>query len=179
MDDVAKSLRISKKTLYQFVSDKDDLVNKCIEGACIMDSKVIQTIIDRNLGAIDEMLEINSFVNQRLRNIHPSIFFDLEKYHPGAMGKFEKHKLEFILACITQNIEKGMKEGAYRSDMDPGIIARLYLTIIDNILHGENFRTTDFNISDLHREAVNYHLHGIISIKGLEYLTKVKNQEPK
>jgi len=179
MDDVAKHLRISKKTLYQYVSDKDDLVNKCIDGACVMDSKAILEIVNRNLGAIDELLEINQFVNQRLNNIHPSIFFDLEKYHRGAMGRFEKHKQEFILNCVSRNIEKGIKEGAYRSDMNPGIIARLYLNTIDTILHGESFRTTEFNIPEIHREAVNYHLHGIASAAGLAYLNQIKNQEPR
>ncbi len=179
MDDVAKNLHISKKTLYQYVSDKDDLVNKCIEGACLLDNTMVREIIDRNLSAIDELLEISKFVSQRLSNIHPSIFFDLEKYHPGAMGRFDKHKQEFILDCIYKNLAKGIGEGVYRSDMNPQIVAHVYLCVIENMLHGECFRQLNIALPVVYQEVINYHLHGIVSEKGLSYLTQLKNQDNK
>lgn len=176
MDDVAKNLHISKKTLYQFVSDKDDLVNKCIEGACETDCTAIQQIQALQLNAIDELLEISKFVSQRLGNIHPSIFFDLEKYHPGAMGRFDKHKQEFIFACINRNLQKGLEEGHYRKDMNPEIVAKLYLSIIDSVLHRAGFHHSDYSIADIYQEVITYHLHAIVSEKGLQHLNQIKNQ---
>ncbi len=180
MDDVAKNLRISKKTLYQFVSDKDDLVTKCIEAACDRDSDKICHIVEEFDNAIDELLAISRFVSARLNNIHPSIFFDLEKYHPAAMGKFEKHRNEFIFNSIKKNLEDGIKQGLYRADLNSAIVSRIYLYNVDHVLQGEIARHSDLNMSLVYQEMVSYHLHGVVSQKGLAYLdTLNNNQEPK
>lgn len=179
MDDVAKNLRISKKTLYQFVTDKDDLVHKCIDAACDRDMDCISVITDEHKNAVEELLAISRFVSQRLHNIHPSIFFDLEKYHPQAMSRFEKHRNEYIFSSIKKNLEDGIAQGLYRSDLDTTIVSRIYLSCVDNVLHGDIARNSDGNMSDVYKEMVNYHLHGVVSEKGLKYLNNLNNQESK
>lgn len=176
MDDVAKNLRMSKKTLYQFVSDKDDLVNKCIEASCTNDKNCIEHIVQEGQNAIDEIMAISRFVSSRLNNIHPSIFFDLEKYHPAAMSRFEKHRDEYIYSSIKRNIEVGMSEGLYRPDINPSIIARIYLSCVDQVLHGPMTQITDYSIAEAYKELINYHLHGLASEKGLIYLSTLQNQ---
>ena len=57
MDDVAKSLRISKKTLYKYVSDKRDLITRCFDLVHSQEEKAITQICARGLNAIDEMFD--------------------------------------------------------------------------------------------------------------------------
>lgn len=179
MDDVAKNLRMSKKTLYQFVSDKDDLVTRCIDAGCLFDSNCIQHILDENHNAIDELLAISRFVSDRINNIHPSIFFDLEKYHPEAMGRFEKHKNEFIFNCVKRNLTSGIEHGLYRENLNTSIVSRIYLSCVDNVLHGEVGKQSDYSLIEVYTELVKYHLHGIVSDKGLTYLANLNHQEQK
>ncbi len=84
MDDVAKHLRMSKKTLYQYVSDKNDLVKKCLDRDCQVTEVLVKEVLSKGLNAIEENFEISKHIVEDLKNIHPSIFYDLEKYYPDA-----------------------------------------------------------------------------------------------
>ena len=70
MDDVAKNLRISKKTLYKYVSDKRDLITRCFD-SYLSEEKAITQICARGLNAIDEMFEISHFAVGMLQGLHP------------------------------------------------------------------------------------------------------------
>lgn len=177
MDDIAKNLRISKKTLYQFVSDKSDLVLKCIETGCAVDETEVNRILGKNLNAIDEIYEISQFVVSRLNIIHPSIFYELSKYHPEAMAKFDAHRVHFIARTIEENLKKGIAEGYYREDLKIPIITKVYLTAIDEILHGESFRQSEYSITQLYIELFRYHVRGIASDKGIKYLVRKVKKE--
>ncbi|MES2628220.1 MAG: TetR/AcrR family transcriptional regulator [Bacteroidota bacterium] len=177
MDDVAKNLRISKKTLYQFVTDKDDLVNKCIDAACDRDMDHISCIAGKYYNAIDELLAISTFVSGQLNNIHPSIFFDLEKYHPQALAKFEKHRHHSIFGSIKKNIEDGMAQDFYRKDLNAAFTAWIYMSAVDNVLHGDLSYMPNSSMGEVYQEMVRYHLHAMASKKGLEYLKNLNNNQ--
>lgn len=76
MDDMARHMRVSKKTIYQYVKDKGDLVNKCMNRDCGFIQDRIEEVLAENLNAIDENFSISRVVINELRNIHPSIFYD-------------------------------------------------------------------------------------------------------
>ena len=124
MDDVARNLGMSKKTLYKHVSDKNDLVFKVLDFSCDEDNNMVQGICDKGLNAIDESHEISTFIFEHIKTMHPSIVFDLQKYHMDAWTSFTKKKKGKINECYTNNIKKGMKEGYYRSDINPEIIVK-------------------------------------------------------
>ena len=77
MDDVAGKLGVSKKTLYQYVANKDELVQKCIGTMCARDQGVIDGICKMDLNAIDQMFEISKYLVSMMQEMHPSIHFDL------------------------------------------------------------------------------------------------------
>jgi AcrR family transcriptional regulator len=177
MDDIARNLRISKKTLYQFVSDKNDLVSKCIKHEHSEDKCRIKEILDRNLNAIDEMFAIMEMVSEQLKQVHPSIFYDLEKYYPEAWNEFHSFKNEFVFDIIRNNIEKGKSEGHYRADVNAVVIARMYVNRMDDLWNPDVFPPSEFKFHDLYLEVMRYHIRGIASQEGIDYLVqKVKKQ---
>lgn len=180
MDDVSKHLHISKKTLYQFVKDKNDLVEEVIEGICSRNNSCIIGICDRGLNAIDEQYEITSFLVGLIRQFHPSIHYDLEKYHPHAWTKLKGIQQEHIMKCMTANLEKGKKDGLYRKDLDVNIVVRIYLSRFDVVFDGVLFPPEQFSFEGVLWEMFSYHVHGIASLKGAKYLEdKVKELKNK
>ena len=79
MDDVARELGISKKTLYQYVDDKNELVNKAVMHDIDRHFYNINCIKNKNLNAIDELLEINRYLTVMLKDYNPSWDYDLKK----------------------------------------------------------------------------------------------------
>merc|ERR1712176_927829 len=114
MDDVARHLRVSKKTLYQFVKDKNDLIQKVLELDCCDIEDAIKDVVQKKLNAIDEQMEISKLIIEELKEIHPSIFYDLEKYYPEAMETMNDLRHGFVSEVMATNLSRGIEEGLYR-----------------------------------------------------------------
>ena len=176
MDDVARNLGISKKTLYKYVTDKNDLLTKALALHARDESEAMDAIFSKKLNAIDEMLEISSYVSGILKQIHPSIHFDLEKYHPEVMKNMRDAHETMIYQCMKSNMEKGIEEGLYRKDLNVHVIAKIYIEKMDATFNSEIFPPQEFSFPDVYMEYFRYHIRGIASEKGIKYLTeKVKN----
>lgn len=170
MDDIARELKISKKTLYEYVEDKQDLVLKVVEYHIQHEKVCTCQIVDTNSNAIDELMAISEHVSQNIQQIHPSIYFDLEKYYSQAWDEFKKYKSEHIYQCICTNLTKGIQQGFYRHEINIPIIAKLYIHRIDVVFNDEIFPRDAFSVDKVYLEMVKYHLYGILNKKGIDYL---------
>ena len=170
MDDVARELHVSKKTLYKYVNDKRDLLCKVMEGHCCEEKSTMENIMAQNMNAIDEIIAIGKHVSAKLGQLHSSIHYDMEKYYPEVWGIFQEYKNEYIYSCIVSNLEKGIKENFYRDNLHADIIAKLYLSKIDLVFDPKLFPPEVYNFADVYMELMRYHIRGIASKKGMEYL---------
>lgn len=178
MDDVARELGISKKTLYRFFDNKLTLILRCV-GFLMEEEKAF--VLEQNskgVDAIEEMLGIAKHVNQMLKKMNPAAIYDLQKYYTDAWQMLERYIHEFIFFHIKSNLEKGMKTGIYRADIRADIIAKLFIGKSQLILNSDLFPYAEYKTSELHTAHVIYHIHGVASEKGLEILQKhIKNDE--
>lgn len=176
MDDMARHLGVSKKTLYVYVKDKEELVQKTMDFFCTTEDQQIETISGKQLNAIDESLEIMKWVLDLLKNLHPSITYDLEKYHPEIYHHMKGNRHQSIFSCMMANMKKGQKEGYYRKDFTPEIIVRIYMEHMNLLLDNHTFPAGQWKLADLYKESFIYHIRGIASQKGLDYLKEKTKQ---
>jgi AcrR family transcriptional regulator len=172
MDDIARELAVSKKTLYQYFTDKNDLVYKAFTQMVCMEKNYSECIMQENENAIDQLIAISNHVIKLLQGIHPSIFFDLQKYYPDAWRVFVDYKKEGLYANVLSNLELGIKQGLYRDNMNPKIIAWLHVSRIE-LIFGQLANNDSFNNQDVFPELMRYHIRGIASSKGIAYLTEI------
>ncbi len=172
MDDVARELKVSKKTLYKYVKDKSDLVSKIMEGQCEMEKMVIGNVTAEAENAIDELMRITEMFSQKLAQMNPSVLYDLEKYYPEAWEVFTTHKEKFVLGCVQSNLERGIHEGIYRDNLNPEIIARLYIQKVDCMFDPAIFPIGKYTFFQIHLELMRYHIRGVANEKGMEYLAE-------
>lgn len=170
MDDVSREMGISKKTLYQFVTDKNDLVLKTVSREIEQYEERVKELMNQHLNVIDELFAISRFISERFQEIHPSTLFEMQKYYPEAWQVFEAHRLGFIIDTIQANVERGIKEGMYREDINPGLIARLYCEKIDLLVDHSRLSSDIVNPQEFFLETLKYHLRGVCNVAGLQYL---------
>ena len=175
MDDLARHLGMSKKTIYTFVKDKNDLVAKGLKMQFSAEEQAVKEICERGLNAIDEMFEIGLFISAMLSEMHPSIHYDLEKYHAEAFQAMKKSHEMNIYQCMMANLEKGKKEGLYREDLNADVIAKIYMSKIDIVFNAELFPPTEISFNDVYATLFRYHILGVASPAGREYLMKKLN----
>lgn len=172
MDDIAQHLRISKKTLYQYVKDKNELVLKAVGLITTHHRECILGICAKGFNAIDESFEISRFVAAQVGQVHPSVHFDLQKYHPEAWDVLQSAERQDIYACVSGNLRKGMEEGLYRPDLSVDVIARIHISRFDVTFDGELFPQDKYRFEDVIWELFRYHIRGIATERGVKYLIK-------
>jgi TetR/AcrR family transcriptional regulator, cholesterol catabolism regulator len=172
MDDVAHELGISKKTLYLYVTDKNDLVGKVIDNEIQIRMKGIYNCSKFRFNAIEELFEISLFMNKLIREQNPATEHDLKKYYPDHYQKIVKARRQGMLKYILLNLKKGIEEGLYRDDMNEEIIAKLYLSRSESTQTNDLFTVEEFTSSRLFIELLTYHVRGIATEKGISVLEK-------
>ena len=95
MDDVSRELGISKKTLYKFVSDKSDLVEKVMLFELSYKRPNPGDLKKRN--AIEDLFWVNKMINQTIKDTNPSKEFDLQKYYPAINKNIHETKKQKIM----------------------------------------------------------------------------------
>ena len=82
MDEIANQLGMSKKTIYQYYTDKDQLVDAVAEKEISFSQESCLKDMAASSNAIDEIFRVMAFVEVMFRNMNPAMLYDLEKYHP-------------------------------------------------------------------------------------------------
>ena len=111
MDEIARQLGVSKKTLYKYASDKKELVTKAVQLAIDEEACVMSEMHKAEGSAIDKIFAINTMISEKLQSIQPAVIFDTQKYYPEAWAIMEEHKCVFIHNQVKENLEEGIKEG--------------------------------------------------------------------
>lgn len=172
MDDVSRELGISKKTIYMHFSDKEELVGNVIDFMIETRHNCMNEIYEKELNAIDELFEVARQVNQMLREHNPAMEYDLKKYYPAAYEKVKQVKRKVMYDSVMNNLQKGIRQGIYRSEMNPDVIAKMHVARVEGMIESDVFTEEEFTRMDYFREIMIYHLRGIANEKGIKILEK-------
>ena len=169
MDDISRKLAISKKTLYQYVSSKEDLVEKIFELSQFETEQFYNQPCGEGMNAIDILLEASKFVSREMKKFNPVITFDLMKYYPVIFNKFLELKRELIYRKIRENIVQGKNEGIYRESLNPDLIARLYVNNLVAMHQSDFLSRNDVSFTMVFEVMFENHIRAITNRKGLDY----------
>ena len=162
MDDVARELSISKKTLYEQYADKSGLVRAVIEHEFSCQKKKFDLEELHPENALEEVFLIFRHYTQMIKEQYPSFEFDLRKYYPEIYTDLKTGRRKRMMQNSLRNIVRGKDEGLYRSDIN---ILRVECLIENDLFSNEELFSHEFAL-----EMFLYHLHGIVSEKGSKFL---------
>lgn len=176
MDDVAREMGISKKTIYKHFENKAELVHKCVQTIFDTISGLINRIHAETQNAIDKLFEIDNVVGTMMANHNPGLQFQLAKYYPESHKYIHKGREKMIRRMISENIENGRNQGLYRTDFEENIVTFLYCTKVDMLPEEDTDLLQSFDMRQMMHESLVYHIRGIATSKGLEYLETKLNK---
>ena len=174
MDDIAKHLSISKKTIYLSFQDKDEVVHTLMEQVLLKDQADFITIAKNTSNVVEEVFVMMKKMNGILNTINPNIFYDLKKHHPKTWSLFHKFRMEFVVNCVVVSLEKGKKDGLVRLDINSNILAKLRGEEIEMGFNPAVFPIDKFKILDVQIAFVEHFLYGICTLKGHKLINKYK-----
>ncbi|HEY4150230.1 MAG TPA: TetR/AcrR family transcriptional regulator [Chitinophagaceae bacterium] len=176
MDDIATQLGMSKKTIYQYFSDKDELVDAVLDGEIHEMQGNCKDCSAHAVDAIHEMFLTLDHVEEQLRHINPIVLYDLEKFHFKTFQKFQLHKQKFLYDIIKHNIEWGMQEELYRPDLQVDTMAKFRLESIMIPFNITVFPPSRYNVADVTREIIEHFVYGLATPKGYKLIQKYKHE---
>lgn len=177
MDDISKELGVSKKTIYQYFSDKDTLVDEVME-AEMEQMRLSFSKEPKASDAIDALFKDMLNFECQMDALNPDILFELEKFYPDTFQKFKDFKYNFILEAIKNNLVWGIEEGLYRPEINVDIISKFRLESSFLIFNQEIFPYGKYSLANAAKEIFIFFIHGITTVKGKKLLEKyMQNQE--
>lgn len=175
MDDICRQMGISKKTLYKWFDNKDAIVQAVISSHLSGVQTGCCQKAEQSHNAIHELFLMMEMMRESFRNIHPSIFRDLQKHHPEAWHCWLTHKCDFVLQQIKANIKRGIEEKLYRADIDVEVMARLRLATLDIAFNDEVFPPQQYNIEKVQLACLEHFMLGIATLKGHRLINRYKH----
>jgi len=174
MDDIARHLSVSKKTLYQHFADKDELVFRMSERYLAKTSRNYEEIQNTSSNSVEELSRISIRIKQDFESMNPSLLFDLQKFHPKAWNLYNQHKANVINESVVRNINQGIKDGLFRSDLNPNILARVRMAMLESGFNENIFPRDEFNFLEVQSQIFELFVHGLCTDKGRKQYLKYK-----
>jgi len=177
MDDIARKIGISKKTLYELFKDKDELVLECIKYMLNDNQAQTEKALKNSINAIDQAINILMIMEKMIRGMNPVCYLDLQRFYPSAAKYLNDHKDSFMFQCISDNLKQGIQEGFYREDIDIEIISRFRMESALIVFQHDLFPQETYDIVKVNTQIFAHYIYGIASSKGHKmiesYLKKI------
>lgn len=176
LDEIALHLGISKKTIYENFTGKDELIRVILGERLNLARQQFTDCSARARDAIEANMLMVQFLDSMFLNMNPVIIVDLQKYHPEAYRMFQDHMYGFVLDSMKQNIVKGISEGLYREDTDVEIMARFRVESCNLCFMPGIFPKDHFEMSRVQRQLMEHFLFGIATEKGHKLILKYRQK---
>jgi AcrR family transcriptional regulator len=179
MDDIASLLGISKKTIYQYFADKEELVDAVMQEEEKRTHKDCSHCRVHAVDAVEEMFLAMRQITEQFSQMNPVVLYDLEKFHPQVFHRFLRLKNNYLCGVIRDNINRGIEEGYYRPEINVDMIS---LFRIESIMMGFNlsvFPPTKYNLAEVTREIMIHFLFGLSTPKGYKLIQQYMQQKSK
>jgi TetR/AcrR family transcriptional regulator, cholesterol catabolism regulator len=179
MDDIANALGISKKTIYQYYADKDELIDGIVETILTDNQLRCGQYRANSRDAVDEVLRAKELLRDMFTDMNPSVLFDLQKYHHKAFTRFLKHKNDFLFSMIKNNLERGIAEELYRPDINIDVITRFRVESMMMPFNPDFFSKHKHSLLEVEEQMLDHYLFGIATLKGHKLILKYKQESEK
>ena len=177
MEDIAKRLGISKKTIYQHFSDKEEILYQVITDKTVRNQSEMDCRVVEGLNPVEEILYMLTMMQKHAGQVSPNLLIDVQRHYPQAFALFRRYKEEYIIQFILENIQKGISLGLYRSDLNPAILARLRVEQIELAFNNTIFPTDQYSMLQIQHELMHHFVRGMLTEQGFTTYNNYINQE--
>lgn len=182
MDDIARQLGISKKTIYQHFVDKDDIVLQVMKSHLERDQHEMVCMATEAINPIQELLNMSEMMRQKNHEVNPSTLIDIQRHYPKAWAVFSDFKEKYIITSLTQNVQTGIAQGLYRTDLDVDVMARLRIESLQLGFDDRVFPNARTQMLTIQKQLLHHFIRGLLTEKGFavynQYLKKEEHVQP-
>lgn len=170
MDDIARELSISKKTLYELFSDKEELLLEVVKVISMGFHQNVKEIICSSANVLEQIFMLYKRVIEHSRKVNPLFFIELIRY-PKVQAYFEEVHTRHA-NCTREWLQMGVKQGLLRDDVNYEVFLRQDGFQMDKLLINPEVRNYPPRV--IYDSVVLVMLRGLATDKGLEIIKQWK-----
>ena len=169
MDDIAASLSISKRTLYELYENKEQLLFEGISRLISSNHSNVERFAQTASNEMEIVIYVIKRKLEELGSVNPLFFSDLNKYD---------HALRFLQQSREQNrkqtmlfINKGIEHGYFMSDLNYDIISKISDGVMNHVVETKLYE--QYPLRDLFVNYVFVQIRGLCTEKGISMLDEI------
>ncbi|MBQ9637508.1 MAG: TetR/AcrR family transcriptional regulator [Prevotella sp.] len=174
MDDIARHLSISKRTLYEVFANKEQLLFEVLKTLQQEREDEMRAFAsDPNHNTIDIIMKFYQMQMDHIKNIPTNFLIEVEKF-PRAMEFFNEQQKQRDSKALSF-FKRGISEGFFRSDVDYQLIAEVGKGYMQTVMKEQLYER--YPIDHIFRNIIFLFVRGFCTQKGLDQLDNIlKNQ---
>jgi AcrR family transcriptional regulator len=166
MEDIAKQISISKKTLYKYFESKDAMVEALLKAKLERMEKKFNTVVkDKTLGFEEKIKMLFSFVSMNLKSFNISFVSEIQTSYPVLWERLQDFKSEAVHSSFGKVMEEGFKQGFVRQDIDPTVLVDMYSATLRTIMTPSYILSTNYSKTDIYQMIIKIYFRGILTEK--------------
>lgn len=170
LDEVADKMGITKKTLYNHFSSKDELLHECITCLIVELKTSMAVMTDENLDALTAMRKGFEALSVFFYALSPIFFYDMKKLYPDMASTEHTAGFGVFRQRVVENLQKGIKEQTYRSDLNVELVSQYFTFSIFGFFISKVVISTEYSAKDYFKTMLDYNLRALVSEKGKEFI---------
>jgi TetR/AcrR family transcriptional regulator, cholesterol catabolism regulator len=174
MDSLASHLGMSKRTIYEVFSDKDELLVSVLQWMGERQKELVSRILDESENAIYAIFRLLETNRDHLQNISPAFQADLKKYHYEALLKKTDKGLMPDYRNNIKVIERGIREKYFRKDINPDLVNRCLYSLGRSTMDFELYPFEEFTRREVIKNVFINYMKGISTMEGIELINKLE-----
>jgi TetR/AcrR family transcriptional regulator, cholesterol catabolism regulator len=179
MDEIASQLGISKKTIYQFFTDKDAMVEAVVNDEMKRNEEGRRIYSQEAENAVHEIFLAMDGMQEMLKTVNPQLMYELEKHHPAAYKRLKQYKYHFLFSMVKENLLRGAGEDIYRAGLNVDLITRHRIESAFMPFNSDAFPQNKFPMNQTCQELAILFLYSVCNEKGKKLIEKYLSERQK
>lgn len=173
MDSLASHLGMSKRTIYEVFSDKDELLIGVLKWMAERQRELVKRILGESENALVAIFKLLESSRDHIQDMSPAFQADMKKYHQDVLMKnTDKCEMPDYRNNI-QVIERGIKEKLFRKEINPDLVNRCLYSLGRSVMDHDLYPFEQFSRREVMKNVFINYLRGIATDEGLELINKL------
>ena len=174
MDDIARELGISKKTLYKVFPSKEELVREAVARRFQRIVTAIEQFKAESTSPVEELAKIQGLMFENLKYQKESPIYQLKRAFPEIAQWLLSHMRDYIISYLRDNIERGKQAGLYKPEIDAEFASRLFYAALVGSTEPDIFPTDQYPSAQVSQKILELFMLALLTEKGKQIWQEVR-----
>jgi AcrR family transcriptional regulator len=173
MDEIARDLQVSKKTIYKYFPSKENLVEEISSNLISGINCDLDSIIEGKENVVVKFVKVLNMYSNKMMYHNEKWYRDLQLHMPHIWQQIDNLRIDRVHNGLNKLLEQGRKEKLVEG-IPSEIIITSIITTVRAVINPEFILKNKFSMQEAFKYTFEMFLNGILTKTGKEKYLKTK-----